>query len=179
MKRWIIANQKHLIVWTVLLIYVASANQLYVNFFLKNGKPVSKNEPLPTEVRPIVYQLSDTLQPVRRNGESLYELTGYAFFQDNPLEQTQIKIVLYSPTLKLTFPTQASPYPDMIRSYSGFKPGMEDAQFDLLLSKNVVKPGTYQICILLESGNGEDQVYVMTGGTILKTPNTLTYKLLP
>ena len=179
MKRWILANQKHLIVWAVLLIYLASANQLYLNFFLKEGKPVSKNDPLPSEVRPIVYQLSDTLQPVRRNGENLYQLSGYAFFQDDPLAQTQIKMVLYSPTLKLTFPTQAAPYPDMIQSYFGYQPGMDQAQFNLLLSKNALKPGTYQVCILLEANNGEDQVYVMTNGTILKTPNTITYNLSP
>ena len=179
MKRWIITNQKHLIVWAVLLIYLASANQLYINLVLKEGKPISKNDPLPSELRPIVYQLSDTLQPVRRNGENLFELNGYAFFQDNPLEPTQIKILLFSPTLKLTFPTQAAQYPDMIQSYSGYKPGMDNAQFNLLLSKNTLKPGTYQVCILLESLAGEDQVYVMTGGTILKTPNTITYKLGP
>jgi hypothetical protein len=179
MKRLIVANQKHLIVWAVLLIYLASANQLYVNFFLRQGKPVSKNDPLPSEVRPIVYQLSDTLQSVRRNGENLFELSGYAFFQDNPLEPTQIKILLFSPTLKLTFPTQAAQYPDMIQSYSGYKPGMDRTQFSLLLSKNTLKPGTYQICILLQSLTGGDQVYVMTSGTILKTPNTITYKLAP
>jgi hypothetical protein len=179
LKKWILTNQKHLIVWAVLLIYVASANQLYVNLFLKQGKPVSKNDPLPTQIRPIVYLLSDTLQPVRRNGEQLYELNGYAFFQDNPLEKTQIKIVLYSPTLKLTFPTQAAQYPDMIQSYSGYKPGMDSAQFSLLISKNTLKPGTYQICILLDSNNGEDQVYVMTTGTILKTPNKITYQISP
>jgi hypothetical protein len=179
MKRWIIANQKHLIVWAVLLIYLASANQLYVNLVLKEGKPVSKNDPLPSEVRPIVYQLSDTLQPVRRNGDNLFELSGYAFFQDRPLDQTQIKIVLFSPDLKLTFPTQTAQYPDMIQSYSGYQPGMDHAQFSWLLSKNTLKPGTYQVCILLESLTGGDLVYVMTGGTILKTPNKITYTLAP
>ena len=179
MKKWLLSNEKHLFVWAVLLIYLASANQLYVNLVLKEGKPVSKNDPLPSELRPIVYQLSDTLQPVRRNGENLYELSGYAFFQDNPLEQTQIKIMLYSATLKLTFPTQAAPYPDMIQSFSGYQPGMDHAQFDLLFSKNTLKPGSYQVCILLDGNGGEDQVYVMTVGTILKTPNTITYKLTP
>jgi len=179
MKKWILSNQKHLIMWAVLLIYLASANQLYVNLVLKEGKPVSKNDPLPTETRPIVYQLSDTLQPVRRNGEDLYELNGYAFFQDAPVEPTQIKIVLYSPTLKLTFPTQAAQYPDMIESISEYKPGMDEAQFSLLLSKNALKPGTYQICVLLVGNTGEDQAYVMTTGTILKTPNKITYTLTP
>ena len=179
MKKWIIANQKHLIVWAVLLIYVVSANQLYVNLVLKQGKPVGKNEPLPTQVNPIVYQLSDTLQPVRRNGENLYELSGYAFFQDDPLEKNQIKIMLYSPNLKLTFPTQPAQYPDMIQSYSGYKPGMDSAQFNLLLSKNTLKPGTYQVYILLDGNNGADQAYVMTTGTILKTPNKITYQLTP
>jgi hypothetical protein len=179
MKRWIVSNQKHLILWAVLLIYVASANQLYVTFILKDGKPVSKNDALPSEARRIVYGLSDVLQPVRRNGQSLYELNGYAFFQDNPLEKTRIKIVLYSPTLKLTFPTQAAQYPDMIRSMKGFQPGMEQAQFSLLFSKNTLAPGSYQVCILLDGDAGRDQAYVMTVGTLLKTPNTLTYKLSP
>ncbi len=179
MKKWIAANLKHLIIWAILLIYVASANQLYVRFFLKDGKPVGKNDPLPTDTRQIVYQLSDTLQPVRRDDENLYSLSGYAFFQDDPLEQTLISIVLYSPTLKLTFPTQAVQYPDMIRSYFGYQPGMDIAQFNLLLSKNTLKPGTYQVCILLDGDDENDQVFVMTNGTILKTLNTITYKLTP
>ena len=31
---------KHLLILTALLVYVFSANTLYMNFFLKNGKPV-------------------------------------------------------------------------------------------------------------------------------------------
>ncbi len=180
MKKWIIANQKHLIVWAVLLLYVVSANQLYVIFFLKDGKPVSKNDPLPLQDqnRQIIYQLSDFMQPVSRNGQSLYQLDGFAFFKDSPFELTQIQIVLVSSTLKLTFPTHPVQFPDMIRSMAGYQPGMDKAQFNLLFSKNTLKPGTYQICILLTGDKGE-QAYVMTVGNIVKTPNTITYNPAP
>jgi hypothetical protein len=67
----------------------------------------------------------------------------------------------------------------MIQSFSGYQPGMDATQFSLLLSKNTLKPGTYQVCILLDGNGGEDQVYVMTSGTILKTPNKITYTLTP
>jgi hypothetical protein len=67
----------------------------------------------------------------------------------------------------------------MIESISEYQPGMDRAQFSLLLSKNALNPGTYQICVLLVGSAGEDQAYVMTTGTILKTPNKITYTLTP
>jgi hypothetical protein len=52
---------------------------------------------------------------------------------------------------------------------------MDHAEFSLLISKNAVKPGTYQIGILLEKMDRSSRSFVNTSSTIQKTPNIIRY----
>jgi hypothetical protein len=175
MKNWISGKQKHIIVWGVLLIYLLSANQLYVQLILKNGKPISTIAVVPAETIGVIFRLSDFLQPLRVNGQDLVELKGYAFTSANPKAENKITIILNSATQNLAFSTRANPFPNMIESYKGYTRGMDHAEFSLLLSKNALKPGTYKIGILLEEIGGANQSYVLTGCSIQTTPNTIRY----
>ncbi len=176
MKRWLSANLKHIVVWGVLAIYLLSANQLYVQFILKNGKPFATNINLPPVASSgIVYRLSDFIQPLRYEGQDLLELKGYAFTSANPTALNKITVILSSGGESMAFPTLGDPNPNMIESYQGFTKGMEHAEFNLLLSKNVLKPGTYKIGILLEEVGSSQRWYVQTGSSIRKTPNLVSY----
>jgi len=86
---------------------------------------------LPSETQNIVFHLSDALQPVRYDGEDLYELIGFAFFQANPEAETKITIALTSSTQSLGFPTRSVAFPNMIESYPGYKKIMDQAEFSL------------------------------------------------
>jgi len=175
MRNWIKASYIHLIIVAVLIVYVFAANPLFVRFILKDGKPLSTRLTLPGVSTGVIYHLGDQIQPLRVTGQDLYELNGYAFFQANHTQENKITIILSSQTGELAFPTRTVAFPNMIESYPEYTKGMDHAEFSLLLSPYTLSPGTYRIGILLQNKNGAGQAYVMTGGSIKKTPNTLTY----
>ncbi len=180
MKQWIIGKQKHFAVLAVLLVYLFAANPFYTHFFLKNGKPVSSNVPLPAPANTrtpntvVIYKLAD-MQPVRIDGQDLYQIRGFAFRASSPEEENKISIVLSSQNQNLVFSTSTVPHPNMIQSYSSYTKGMDHDEFSMLLSDAVLKPGTYQVGILLEETGGSLRSYVRTGSVITKTPNTIKY----
>lgn len=175
MRNWLASKKIHGLIWAALLVYLLSANQLYVHLFLKDGKPVETNIRLPTSSAQIVYKLDTLLQSVRYNGEDLYELKGFAFNQSNPFENDELSIVLISKSGNLVFSTQPAQHANMIQSFSGYKTGMDHAEFSWLISKNAIKPGIYQIGILLENLDQSSRSFVATGGVIQKTPNIIRY----
>lgn len=174
MKTWFNGKKKHLVIWSVLLIYLFSANPLYVRYVLKNGKPEQANLSLPKASNEIISKLAD-FQPVRINGEDLYQLHGFAFIGSDPLRINVITILLINSSGNLAFATNPVQYANMIQSYSGFKSGMEQAEFNMLISDKVLKPGTYRIGILLEEGEGVRHSFLLTNSSIVKTPNTIRF----
>jgi hypothetical protein len=175
MRNWFIGKYKHFIACAVLIVYVFAANPLYVRFVLKDGKPQGTQAALPAVSKDVIYHLGDQIQSLRINGQDLYELKGYAFFQAEREQENDITVILSSATGNTVFATRTVALPNMIESYPGYTKGMQHAEFSLLLSQNALSPGTYHIGILLQDKNGPGQAYVLTGGTIKKTPNTLTY----
>jgi|GEM_PF-3047277 len=181
MKNWIKGKYKHIIACAVLIVYVFTANSLYVRFILKDGKPLGTQValPAPSKDKDVVFLLDNLIQPLRINGQDLYDLRGYAFFQANHAQENNITIILSSKAGNVAYPTHSVALPNMIESYPGYDKQMDHAEFSLLLSQNALSPGTYRIGILLQNKNGSGQSYVLTGGSIKKTPNTLTYTLTP
>jgi len=177
MRNWFKWKYKHFLACAVLIVYVFAANPLYVRFILRDGKPLNTQVVLPpaSVSKEVTFHLADQMQSLRVNGQDLYELKGYAFFQANREQENNITIILSSATGNIAFPTRTVAFPNMIESYPGYTKGMDHAEFSLLLSQNVLSPGTYQIGILLQNKNGPGQSYFLTGSSIKKTPNTLTY----
>jgi hypothetical protein len=178
MKNWITRNQKHLIIWAILIVYLFAANPIYIHFFLKNGKPVSENIALPPAAKTVVFKLAD-MQPVRIDGQDLYQIRGFAFQNYDPSLANTITIVLSSKTQNIAFSTSSVDHPNMIESYPGYTQSMDHDEFSMLLADRVLEPGTYQVGILLEQTGGTTRSYVATGSTIIKTPNTIQYKAVP
>jgi hypothetical protein len=179
MKNWVKGKYKHFIAWAVLLVYVLAANPVYVHWILKDGKPLGRQAVLPAVSKDIIFHLAELIQPLRIQRQDLYDLKGYAFFRSSPEQENTITVVLSSATENIIFPTHTVARPNMIESYPGYTRRMDHAEFSLLLSQNALSPGTYRIGILLQNKNGSGQSYVLTNGTIKKTPNTLTYTLTP
>lgn len=175
MQNWIIGKQKHLFFLGILLIYLFAANPVYVHFFMKNGKPSGQNIALPAATKDVVFALND-LQPVRYEGQNLYELRGFAFQKARPEQVNKITVVLSNGSRNVVFATQPVQYPNMIQSYQGYTPAMDSAEFSMLVSNDGLAPGAYKIGILLEQvkGGGE-RVFVQTSATIKKTPNSIQY----
>lgn len=178
MNKWFIGKQKHLILWAVLIVYLFSANSLVVNLFQKNGKPVDTSPDLPAPSNDLTVRLGD-MQPVRVDGEDLYEIRGYAFITANPTQPNQISVILSAPGRSLAFLTRPVQHANMIASAPGFKKGMEQAEFSLLLAKNALPPGVYQVGLLLEARDGVQRIFAVTPDTLQKTPNTLRFNVAP
>jgi hypothetical protein len=178
MSKWFIGKQKHLLIWAVLIVYLFSANSLVVNLFQKNGKPADTSPDLPAPSNDLTVRLGD-MQPVRVDGEDLYEIRGYAFVTADPTQANQISVVLSAPGRSLAFLTRPVQHANMIESAPNFKKGMEQAEFSLLLAKNALRPGTYQVGLLLEEKDGVQRIYAVTPYTIQKTPNTLRFNSAP
>ena len=174
MAQFIKKHYKHLIYWGVLGIYLAVATPIYTHFFIHYGKPEGVAKDLPTASDAITYNMVE-LRPVIYQGESLYELKGFAFMTASPIQVNKITIVLIGNGKSIAFSTNSVPYPDMIESYPKFQPGMETAEFSMLISKDVLSPGIYQIGVLLEDQEGPDRAYTLTTSTIKQTPNTISF----
>ncbi len=174
MRKWIKRNYKHIIFLGVLFTYLVLAKSIDEQFFIKNGKPVSTKVQLPGITTGIIYNMVE-LRQIVYEGEDLYELKGFAFLTSNPTQVNKITIVLNTVDQKIAFSTNTPQYPDMIESYPGFTPGMEQAEFSMLLSDRVLKPGSYRIGVLLEDQEGLDRSYVLTSSSIKKTPNTISF----
>lgn len=174
MKNWFRSRTKHIIYWGILLIYLLSANTVYTRFFIRDGKPIATPVGLPADTGGITYNLVE-LRPVLYNGQALYELKGFAFLTANPTQINKITIILTSGAETRAFSTNSVPFPDMIQAYAGYTAGMDEAEFSMLLSKDVLIPGVYQIGILLENTEGPERTYVLTGNSIKQTPNTVSY----
>lgn len=174
MVNWIKSKKFHFIFWAVLVVFVFSANPLYIHYFLKNGKPYQPALPLPAASQGIVYQFG-YFETTRLDGQDLYQIPGFAFNSSDPLMKNKISIVLRSPSKTLVIATQPIRIPGMIRSYQGYKPGMDQAEFSLYLSQAVFTPGVYTVGILLENQAGPQRTYTVTRSTIKVTPNTIFF----
>jgi hypothetical protein len=172
--KWLKRSYKHLIYWGVLIVYLLAAYPIYTAYFIKNGKPVGTIAQIPQATSSIIYNLVE-LRPVVYQGENLYELKGFAFLQDRPTQVNKITIILSTNNQNIAFSTNSVPSADMIKSYANFKPGMEPAEFSMLISKEVLNPGLYRIGVLLDDTQGSGSSYVLTGSSIKQTPNTLSF----
>ncbi len=121
MKKWFKGIYKHVIAVAVLIVYVFSANSLYVRFILKDGKPLGTPVTLPAPSKDITFVLDNLVQPLRINGQDLNDLHGYAFFQANKDQENTITIILSSKAGNLAFPTRTVDKPNMIESLPGLR----------------------------------------------------------
>lgn len=176
MKRLIFNGyHKHLLILVLLGIYLAAANSVYIQFILKNGKPIRVEGALPAESSEVTYKLAE-MRAVRVDGEDVYELKGFAFDSTTPAADYTITVVLVSGEKQYAFKTRAPEFPSLIRSSKLYQQGMDDAEFRALISRRVLDSGVYRIGILLEEKNGEGRLFTYTGGTVRKTANTLRFK---
>ncbi len=166
----------HLILFCLLVLYVFNANALYTTFILKNGKPVSGKIQRPTQTKDFQYGFAPTpVEEVRYGGEDLYALRGYALHNTLPSTKYLIKIVLRSDNAELVFTGDPPAVPNLLLSRPDYNKSMDEAEFRMLFSKNVLKVGKYQIGILLTDKQGRALSYQWTASSIERTPNTIRF----
>jgi hypothetical protein len=170
-------KSKHLFTAVLLLIYLLSANPLYVQFILRNGKPERVNAALPAAGprQDFIYRLAH-LRLVNYEREALYELRGFAFLRADPQRHNRVSVVLVSEDGNRVYPPVPLAVASMLKSFDYQRPVDEQAEFRVLIAKQTLPPGNYQIGLLLEEEGGTRQDFLLTGSTIEKTPNKVLYR---
>lgn len=164
----------HFVFLFLLIIYISFSNAVYVNFILRNGKPVEVNSELPTETSNLEYDFG-SVDPIRYGGQNFYLLTGYALHDTLPPNEHQIKIVLHSTTQDFIFDADKVAEPIIIKRRHDYNMNMRYAEFKMMFSKEVLPCDNYRIGIIIGNLEGYMQGFIMTNAYIERSPNTVRF----
>jgi hypothetical protein len=179
MQKFIKKNWFHIVAWTVILVYFAVAPDLYVLFFLKNGKPLQIDGNLPTETDQIKFRI-DNLEEVKYEGQNIYRLYGWAFstmYKEVPPDMYEREIVLTSNSNTYFFPIENLKRPGVQDVYKYLQMDLVDSGFLTLISKDVILPGEYRVGIVFKNLLNNSAYYAdKPKRTVIRTPNNLFLK---
>jgi hypothetical protein len=169
-------NWFHIVAWMAIFMYYAVAPDLYVHFFLKNGKPLQIDGNIPTETNQIKFRV-DGLEPIEYEGQDIYKLYGWAFLTVNMnvhLSKYEREIVLISDSKRYFFQTQSVKRPGVQKAYEHLNMDLLDSGFLTLISKDVIAPGEYRVGIIFKNPmNGSEHYADNPKRIVLRTPNSL------
>lgn len=172
---WLWKHKVHFLIWAVLLVYLLTANRIYVDFFLKNGKPFQEPVALPAETGE-VHASIDAPRTAIVEGESLFVLSGWVFIPGDPESGRYKKtVVFHSVREDLVFQAETLMRSDLTDIYSQYQVNLDEAGFQILFSKDILKPGNYRIGILLEDKQGTIRAYRLVDKYIEREANLIRF----
>ena len=166
-------NRIHVIIWAGMLLYLVFAHDLYVHFFLRNGKPIIINAELPAETDQINANI-ELFKPTIYNGQFYYVLTGWAFSTTDPAmhpEDYERQVVLISDEMNYYFPIETYSRPDVQKYFQSLGMELTNAGFHCQIYQDVIRPGTYQVGIVFYNHENESTYYAKTDKYLIRTPN--------
>ncbi|MEW6712911.1 MAG: hypothetical protein AB1403_24040 [Candidatus Riflebacteria bacterium] len=169
-KNWI-----HLAAWTGMLFYLAFANDLYVHFFLKYGKPVLVNSQLPAESDQIKGHV-DLFEPIVYEGQKMYSLVGWAFsIADLTIrpEDYDRRLVLISATNNYHFPMEAYSRPDVHAAFQSLGMELTMSGYHANVSQEAIAPGIYQVGFVFHNIQDGSIYHSRINKYLICTPNRL------
>lgn len=178
MRKWVSKNIGHIIVWTILVLYLVFARNLYNEFFLKNGKPVAQADPKQAQVVDGKYYI-DGLDQVRYDGQDLYLLRGWGFnpsYPTAPLQDYKKHIILASGDRWFVFEASIIPRPALNNAMkdliSGFSGDVTHAGFQGHISEDFLPTGSYRIGLMFTPNTSASPEYLFwTNKYLRRTPN--------
>jgi hypothetical protein len=170
MRKLLFKHKYHFIIWCVLLVYLLSANNLYITYILKHGKPAATVDSLPPEFSEVLYSI-DIFSFLQYDGQEAYFIKGWAFFDTDKPNPDKIHVVFKGDNDTYLF--DATPYSrkDVRSHFSNYDLNEKRIGFTTYISKNPIKIGTYQLGLILEDESGPR--YRKTRYFIKRTPNTM------
>jgi len=175
-KNWI-----HVIIWAGMIIYLVFAQDLYLHFFLRNGKPILVNAELPAVTNKIKLHI-DTFQPTVYGGQYLYSMVGWAFSTTDPtmrLEDYERQLVLVSDEKNYIYPINTYPRPDVQKAYQSLGMELTNAGFSTWISQDAIQPGIYHIGVVFHDPQKGSTFYASTNKYLIRTPNQIQISLSP
>jgi len=173
LRRLLQKNRFHILVWMLLILYIVFGPVIYTRYFLKNGKPIELNQALPATSDQIKFTV-DYLDPIRINGQDLYNLQGWSFFLGDPDQAKYDRyIVLQSDTRTYFFPVQSMERSDVQKAFKDINMDLLNSGFSSIISKDVIQPGKYHLGILFKDQSSNNAYYFDSNKTLIRTANQL------
>ena len=179
MKKHFQNNWFHILIWTIMFIYLAVAPKFYSHFILKKGKPVQVNITIPAPTEKLLLTV-DRLDPVVSEGQDIYYLWGWTFYNSD-VEQSVYErlIVLQSEANTYFFSTKAFEREGVQKAYEHLGLDVLNSGFSIDISKDVIKPGVYHIGILFTNEVTNQTYYAVSNKIIVRTANQLQLETSP
>lgn len=175
MSSFLLKKRSHILIWAIMLTYLAFAPVLYTRFILLNGKPVQVNGELPAEIEQNKYSI-DGLDPIVYEGQDLYKLWGWAFLSADPSKTPDMyvrEIVLISGSRHYYFPTTSVPRQGVQDTFNNLNMNLINSGFSTLIAKDVIWPGEYSVGIVFRYQPCDCAYYVATNRVVIRTANQL------
>jgi hypothetical protein len=167
-KKWM-----HILIWLMMIFYFFTGSSLYTHFILANGKPVEFAQGLPLTTDQIKYGV-DSLNSIKVNGQDLYKLSGWSFYLNDPDQDKYTRyVVIQSNSKTYFFTTQSQDRVDVQRAFNNLNLNLRNSGYSTIISKDVIRPGRYQIGILFEDNSQNAVYYIITNKILVRTPNYL------
>ncbi len=150
----------HILIWAVMFLYLVTAHDLYIKFFLSEsiGKPIEYNENLPTETESIASAIDNMVSV----DQDIFELNGWVLLRsDHSNSYFEKMLVLQSNTRIYFF---------AVKTTSDVK---KLPPFSVNVSSEFLQPGIYRVGFLFRSNERNTAYYSNTDKVIIRTPNSL------
>lgn len=157
------------------ILFFFLGNPLAARFFYLDGRPILGDINLPEESKQVMYHL-DKFNPYDDKGH-LYSLQGWAFTTDKPGSPTDdyaTQIILLRDEGNLVYPTTAESREDVISHFKELNLDIQMPGFSVLINKEILRRGEYQVGILLTLKEDGSQHFILTDRLIKRTPNSIT-----
>jgi hypothetical protein len=163
----------HILLWVIMIVYMAFGPALYAQFVLANGKSVQINQELPAPTKDIQFAF-DRLDPIKYSGQDLYHFLGWSFYNNDPDQSMYDRyIVLHSDKKTYFFPTEIFKRIDLQKHFPEVNFDLVYAGYSALVSKDGIRLGEYHLGILFVHKSGEEVYYYESNYMITRTANHL------
>jgi hypothetical protein len=154
-------NIYHILIWGLMFLYLISARDIYVKFFLSEseGKPVEHQETLPPDEK----HIASAVARILFIDKDVFRVSGWILLQSG-LEISDFEgcVVLQSEEETYFFPIEMTPNVENRTSFRTF------------ISREFIHPGAYRIGFFLKHKmNSKDVYYSYSNKLIIRTPNSV------
>jgi hypothetical protein len=165
-EKWI-----HILIWAAMLTYAAIAPKLYVQFFLKEGKPAQFDFSIPQPTDQISFAV-DRLELTKE--PALFNLWGWSFFRGDTNQAAYERwIVLQSKENTYFYRSESFERSELQSAFEDVNIDLTNAGYNTYISKDAIARGEYQIGILFKHKSSNLTYYVVTDKMIVRTPNQI------
>jgi hypothetical protein len=178
MKNFIHKYWFHVLIWSLMLLFLAFGPKLVGLLRSPEGLPVKLSVSLPEPN----LKIKSNIETVKTNfsiGVESYQVNGWAFlFASTDSSRYDRFLVLKSAEQTLFFSVSNINRPDVQSAFSGSGLSVQNSGFSTLISPDALVPGTYRLGFLFQDHLDGSLEFGLSNGILQRTPNTLRLETL-